>query len=101
LLEENECELQPSSLASKITGSEHHWTTLVSLETRVRGFPPPPSPPLKQTEDVLQKEWYIIPLETFKTCKSPFQVGFRLYWRQNVVQHRINKEMCTVFVVFP
>jgi hypothetical protein len=24
LLEENECELQPSSLASKITGSEHH-----------------------------------------------------------------------------
>jgi hypothetical protein len=33
------------------------------LETRVRNrFPPPTS--LKQLEDVLQEEWYKIPLET-------------------------------------
>jgi hypothetical protein len=32
---------------------------------------------------------------------SPFEEGLRLYWRQKVVQYHINKEMCTVFVVFP
>jgi hypothetical protein len=51
-----------SSLASSITRSEHHWTTLV-WKTRVRNrFSPSTS--LKQHEDVLQEEWYKIPLQT-------------------------------------
>jgi hypothetical protein len=29
------------------------------------------------------------------------QEGFLLYWRQKMVQYHINKEMCTVSVVFP
>jgi hypothetical protein len=37
----------------------------------------------------------------FKTCTSPFQGGLRLYCRQKVAKHHINKEMCTVSVVFP
>jgi hypothetical protein len=37
----------------------------------------------------------------FETCMSPFQEGLQLYWRRQVVEHHINKEMCTVFVVFP
>jgi hypothetical protein len=37
----------------------------------------------------------------FKTYKSSFQEGLRLYWSQNVVQRNINKETCTVTVVFP
>jgi hypothetical protein len=37
----------------------------------------------------------------FQTCTSQFQEGLLLYWRQKVVQHRINKEMYTVSVVFP
>jgi hypothetical protein len=37
----------------------------------------------------------------FKTCMSPFEEGLLLYWRQKVVQHHINKEMCTVSAVFP
>jgi hypothetical protein len=36
-----------------------------------------------------------------KTGMSPFQEGLQLCWRQMVVQHLINKEMCTVFLVFP
>jgi hypothetical protein len=40
--------------------TEALWTV---LETRVRNrFPPPTS--LKQLQDVLQEEWYKIPLET-------------------------------------
>jgi hypothetical protein len=31
---------------------------------------------------------------------SPFKEGLWLYWRQKVVQHHINKVLCTVFVVF-
>jgi hypothetical protein len=37
----------------------------------------------------------------FKTCTSPFQEGLRMYWSQKVVQHNIDKEMCTVSKVFP
>jgi hypothetical protein len=54
--------------------------------------------PLKQLEDVLQEEWYKIPLEAAQNLRSPFQKGMRLYWRQKAVQHHINKEMCTVSV---
>jgi hypothetical protein len=32
---------------------------------------------------------------------SSFQKGLRLYWRQSLVQHHVNNEMCTVSVVFP
>jgi hypothetical protein len=39
-------------------------------------------------------------LRLFKTCTSLFQDGLQLYWRQKLVQHRINKEMFTVPVVF-
>jgi hypothetical protein len=102
LFEEHEGELQHlpwPAQSSDLNISEPLWSVLVN---RVRGrFQPQPSPPLKQTKDVLKKEWYKILLETFKTCKSPFQVGFRLYWRQKVVQHHINKEMCTVPVLYP
>jgi hypothetical protein len=51
------------SLASIITRFQHHWTALVSLETRVRNrFPPSTS--LKQSEDVIQEEWYKIALQS-------------------------------------
>jgi hypothetical protein len=35
-----------------------------------------------------------------KFVKIPFREGLRLYWRHKVVQHLINKEMCTASVVF-
>jgi hypothetical protein len=34
-----------------------------------------------------------------KTCKSLFPEELWLYWRQNMVQHHIDKEMYTVFVI--
>jgi hypothetical protein len=62
------------------------------LETRVRNrFPPPTT--LKQL-DVLQKEWYKIPLETVQNLYESIP-------RQKVVQHQINEEVCRVSVVFP
>jgi hypothetical protein len=49
-----------SSLGRTNTRFEHHETTRVSLETRVRNrFH-------LQLEDVLQKEWYKIPLDCSK-----------------------------------
>jgi hypothetical protein len=70
------------------------------LEARVRTrFPASTS--LKKLEDVLQEEWYKISIETVQTCTVPFQEGLRLYWRQKMVQHHINKEMCAVSIVFP
>jgi hypothetical protein len=69
------------------------------LETRMRNrFPPPSS--LKQVEDI-QEKWYKFSYGLFKTCTSPFQEGLRQYWRQWLVQHHINKEICTVSVMFP
>jgi hypothetical protein len=90
-----------SSLASTITISEHHWTTLVSFgDQNANRYPPPTS--LKQFEDVLQEEWYKIPLETVENLYESIPRGLRLYWMQKkVVQYHINKEMCTVSVVFP
>jgi hypothetical protein len=35
-----------------------------------------------------------------KTCARPFQEGLWHYLKQNMVKHYINKEMCTVSVVF-
>jgi hypothetical protein len=61
--EEREGELQhlPSPAQSPdINITEPLWSV---LETRLgNGFPPPTS--LKQLEDILQEEWYKIPLET-------------------------------------
>jgi hypothetical protein len=37
------------------------------------------SPWPKEPEDILQEEWYNIPLETVQTCMSPFQQGLQLY----------------------
>jgi hypothetical protein len=49
-------------VASTITSFEHREPLWSVLETRVRNrFPPPAT--LKQV-DVLQEEWYKIPLET-------------------------------------
>jgi hypothetical protein len=49
-----------------------------ALENRVRNRLPLPTY-LKQPEDVLQEEWYKIPLGIVKTYRSPFQEGLRLY----------------------
>jgi hypothetical protein len=81
-------------MASTITRFEHHLITLVTLVTRVRNiFPPPTS--LKQLEDFLQEEWYKIPLQTAQNLYEsiPRTVA--------VLKANINKEMCTVDVVFP
>jgi transposase len=49
--------------SSHLNAIETHWSV---LETRVKNrFPPPKS--LKQLEDVLQEEWYKIPLETVQS----------------------------------
>jgi hypothetical protein len=37
----------------------------------------------------------------FNTCTNLLQEGLRLYWRQDVIQHHVNKEMYEVSVVFP
>jgi hypothetical protein len=47
---------------------------------------------MNELKDVLQEEWYNIPLETFQNLRSPFQDGLWLYCMQRVVQHHINKE---------
>jgi hypothetical protein len=58
--------------------------------------PPPTS--LKQHEDVLQEEWYKIPLQLVEV-HSKKDCGYTE--EKGVVQHHINNEKCTVFVVFP
>jgi hypothetical protein len=63
------------------------------LVTKVRNRFPPPTL-LKQLEDVLLEEWCEIPLKTVQHL-------YVLYWKQKMVQHHINKEMCTVSVVCP
>jgi hypothetical protein len=64
------------------------------LETRVRNrFPPSSS--LKQPEDVLQEEWYKIPLETVQNLYESIPRTAAVS-KQKVLQHHINKEMCTV-----
>jgi hypothetical protein len=70
------------------------------LETRVRNrFPPPTS--LKQLEDVLQKEWYKISLETIQNLYESIQRRLVAVLKERVVKHHNNKEIRTVFVVFP
>jgi hypothetical protein len=70
------------------------------LETTVRNrFLPPTS--LKQREDVLQEEWYEIRLETVQNPCKPTPRRTALVLKAKVVQHHINKDMCTVSAVFP
>jgi hypothetical protein len=42
-------------------------------------FPPPTS--LKQLEDVLQEEWYKIPVETFKNLYEPIPRRTAALWK--------------------
>jgi hypothetical protein len=80
--------IYPGQHNHRIWTSLNHSGQFWRLRVRNR-FPPPTS--LKQFEDVLQEEWYKIALETVQN----------LYWKQQVVQHHINKEMFTVSVAFP
>jgi hypothetical protein len=70
-----------------------------ALETRERNrFPPPTS--IKQLEDV-KEEWYKILLETVETLYESIPRRITAVLKKNVVQHHINKEICTTSVVFP
>jgi hypothetical protein len=62
-------------------------------------FPPPTS--VKQPEDVLQEEWYKTPLETVQEMYEAIPRRTAVLFKAKVPQHHINKEMCTVYVVFP
>jgi hypothetical protein len=62
-------------------------------------FPPPTS--LKHLEDVLQEEWYKIPLETVQNLYESVTRRIAAILKANVVQRHINKEMCTLSIVFP
>jgi hypothetical protein len=62
-------------------------------------FPPPIS--LKQFEVVLQAEWNKIPLEIVQHLYESTPRRPEAVLKANVVQHNINKEACTVPVVFP
>jgi hypothetical protein len=69
------------------------------LETGVRNrFPLPTS--LKQLAYVLQEDWYKIPQETVQNLCESISRMIAASWRQNVAQYPINKEICTVPVVF-
>jgi hypothetical protein len=49
------------------------------LETRVRNRFPLPTP-LKQLEDVLQEEWYKIPLDTVQNLNQSIQRRIAAVW---------------------
>jgi hypothetical protein len=64
------------------------------LESSVRSkFP---STPVKQLDDVVHEDWYIIPLQTVQNLISLFQEDCKLYYRKMVAHLRINKEICTL-----
>jgi hypothetical protein len=75
---------------------ETFWSV---LETRVRNRSPPPTS-LKQFESVLQ-EWYKIPLESVQNLYESIPKRTAAVLKATVVQRHINKEICTVSVVFP
>jgi hypothetical protein len=76
--EEHEGELQHLSWPAQsplLNITESLWSV---LETTVRNrFPPPTS--LKQLEDVLQEEWYRIPLETVQNVYESIPRGLLLH----------------------
>jgi hypothetical protein len=62
-------------------------------------FQPPAA--LKQLGDVLQEEWYKIPLETVQNLyQSIHKKDCGYIEQQEIVQHHINKEMRILSVVF-
>jgi hypothetical protein len=62
-------------------------------------FPPPK--PLKHLEDILIEIWYKIPLETVQNLCESIPIDIAAVLEAKVVQRHIDKEMCTVSVVFP
>jgi hypothetical protein len=97
--EEHEGELQHLSCqpaqSPDLNIIEPLWSVLeISMRNRFR-----PQTSLKQHEGVLQEEWYKIPLETAQNESIPRTILSIL--ETEVVQHHDNKELCTVFVVFP
>jgi hypothetical protein len=66
----------------------------------VRNRVPPPTSP-KQFEDVLHEEWYSILLDTVQDLYKSIPRRSAAALKAKVVHHHVNKEMCTVSVVFP
>ncbi|PNF41537.1 hypothetical protein B7P43_G12318 [Cryptotermes secundus] len=98
--EEHEGELQHlpwSAQPQDLNITEPLWSV---LETKLRNRFLPPTP-LKHLEDVLQEEWYRILLETVKNLYESIPRRISPLLRQKVVQHHIDKEMCTISVVPP
>jgi hypothetical protein len=60
---------------------------------------PPPS--LKQLEDVLQEEWYKIPLEIVQNLQKSIPRTSAVLKTKMLVEHHINKERYTLPAVFP
>jgi hypothetical protein len=63
------------------------------------GFTPPKS--LKKLEDVLREEWYKIPLETAQNLCESIPRMTAIVLKAKGGPTFIDKEMCTVSVVFP
>jgi hypothetical protein len=82
--EEHEGELQHLSWPAQSPDLNNIGPLWSVLEARVRNrFPTPTA--LKQLEEVIQEEWYKIPLETVQNLCKSIQVLLRR--RQKVVQH--------------
>jgi hypothetical protein len=70
------------------------------LEHSSHGCPTWLTTSLKQLEDDLE-EWYRIPQVTVQNLYKPITRRTVAVLKANVLQHHINKEVCTVSVVFP
>jgi hypothetical protein len=69
------------------------------LETRLRNrFPTSAS--LKQLENVLQEEWCKISLETVQNLYESIPRRIVAVLEAKVVQQHVNKDMCTLYIVF-
>jgi hypothetical protein len=69
------------------------------LKTRVRnGFLPLKS--VNQLEDVVREKWYKIPLETAENLYESIPKRIASILKAKGVQHHINKELCTIIIVF-
>jgi hypothetical protein len=77
--------------------SLNHYGQFCRLEDQI------PSPPtsLNQLEDVLQEEWYKIPLKTVQNLYKIISRRTAAVLKAKGVEHHINIEMCTASVAFP